>query len=207
MTYFITILVVVAIVLLLFSIFKKPKGAKVAVVIEESLADLSIVDAQTGDVVTISGADEDYEDMNFTIDRKNRYEAGGDVWHELSGVSNHRRVFIECEDDDGPEVSIIRENDLKIGDIGVTEDQLGKMDEEESRTNFVEFGGEKFFYTDSGEVTYFKNDGARGEGFYSWSFEDEAGDRKLFVEKFEGDPFAVGISEKIDPGRATVFRS
>ena len=170
-----------------------------------NLNGLSIKDASKDDVVFISGASETYDDINFTVDRMNRYESHGETWYELSGMGGAKRIFVEWYEDDELEISIQRQSGLGIEEIGLTEKQLIQMDDDPSRSNFVEFRGNQWHYVESTEVTYFKDDGFDGEGFYLWQFRNE--DLQLFVEKYEGDPFEVGISENISASQVKIFRA
>ena len=74
-----------------------------------------------------------------------------------------------------------------------------------SRSNFVEYKGNQWHYVESTEVTYFKDDSSDGEGFYLWRFQNN--DLQLFVEKYEGDPFEVGISENVSSSRVKIYRA
>ena len=170
-----------------------------------NLSGLSIKDASKGDVVVISGASETYDDINFTVDRLNRYESHGETWYELSGMGGGKRIFLEWYEDDELEISIQRESGLGIEEIGLTEKQLVQMDDNPSRTNFVEYRGNQWHYVESTEVTYFKDDSSDGEGFYLWRFQND--DVQLFVEKYEGDPFEVGISENVSSSRVKIYRA
>ena len=171
-----------------------------------SLANLpTIKNARSGDTLILSGASENYEDVSLTVDRMNRYEVDSDSWYELSGLWSGKRIFLEWCEDDELEVGIQRKTGLGIEDIGITEEDLSRMDDQRSRSNFIEYDGQKWYYRESSEVGYFKDDGPEGEGFYMWQFESD--DFQLFVEKYEVDPFEVGISEKINPSRIKVFRA
>ncbi len=189
----------------LFYMAMRKKGKAKALPQRADLANLTIKDAGRGDNLILSGASETYEDISFTVDRLNRYESGDDHWYELSGLWGGKRIFVEWSEDDELEISIQRKSDLHLEEIGVSEDDLARMDEERSRSRFVDFQGKRWYYRESAEAGYFKDDGPEGEGFYFWKFESD--DLQLFIEKYEGDPFEVGISEKISPGRVRVFRA
>ncbi|MCH2695553.1 MAG: DUF4178 domain-containing protein [Acidobacteriia bacterium] len=170
-----------------------------------NLSGLGIKDASKGDVVVISGASETYDDINFNVDRLNRYESHDETWYELSGMGGGKRIFLEWYEDDELEISIQRESGLGIEEIGLTEKQLIQMDDNPSRSNFVEYKGNQWHYVESTEVTYFKDDSSDGEGFYLWRFQNN--DLQLFVEKYEGDPFEVGISENVSSSRVKIYRA
>ncbi|MXZ34205.1 MAG: DUF4178 domain-containing protein [Acidobacteria bacterium] len=182
---------------------KKPKAE--ALPQRTDLANLTIKDAIRGDNIILSGASQSYEDLSFTVDRLNRYESDGEQWFELSGLGAGKRVFLEWSEDDELEITLQRQDGLHLEAIGVTEEDLAQMDEERSRSRFIEYQGKRWYYRESAEAGYFKDDGLEGEGFYYWKFDCD--ELQLFIEKYEGDPFEVGISEKISPGRVRIFRA
>lgn len=190
---------------LFYMAMRKKSKVKQPSLESSSLANPTIKDARSGDTIILSGASENYEDVSFTVDRVNRYEVDSDSWYELSGLWGGKRIFLEWCEDDELEVGIQRKTGLGIEDIGITEEDLTRMDDQRSRSNFIEYDGQKWYYRESSEVGYFKDDGPEGEGFYMWQFESD--DFQLFVEKYEADPFDVGISEKINPSRIKVFRA
>lgn len=182
---------------------KKPKAE--ALPQRTDLANLTVKDAIRGDNIILSGAGQSYEDLSFTVDRLNRYESDGEQWFELSGLGAGKRVFLEWSEDDELEITLQRQGGLHLEAIGVTEEDLAQMDEERSRSRFIEYQGKRWNYRESAEAGYFKDDGPEGEGFYYWKFDCD--ELQLFIEKYEGDPFEVGISEKISPGRVRIFRA
>ncbi len=51
---------------------------------QEDLANLKITDARVKDTLSVNGAAEDFTDIDFTVDRRDQYEAGSKRWTELS---------------------------------------------------------------------------------------------------------------------------
>ncbi len=190
---------------LLYKALRKKKPKAEAFPKPTDLANLTVKDAARGDNVILSGAGQSYEDLSFTVDRLNRYESNGEQWFELSGLSAGKRVFLEWSEDDELEITIQRQGGLTLEAIGVSEEDLVQMDEERSRSRFIEYQDKRWVYRESAEAGYFKDDGPEGEGFYYWKFDCD--DLQLFIEKYEGDPFEVGISERIDSGRVRIFRA
>src|SRR5690349_9260883 len=73
-------------VIVLMNLFKKdPKPLPAPVRPVEDLANLKVTDARTGDVLSIAGAGDRMSDLDYTVDRGTRYEAGARTWVELSG--------------------------------------------------------------------------------------------------------------------------
>ncbi len=203
----------IVLIILLYKIFQKLSKASSKSSSESSsepvdLSKLQITDAKPGDLISISGAGDDCEDLQFTVDRRSRYESGGNEWFELGGVYRGQRVFVEYYEDDEIEVSTkLDPRKLTLQDLGVTEDVLKRMDEEQRRSNTVDYDGQMWSYRCSQEVGYMKEGHGEGEGFYSWEFESKDGESLLFIEKWEGESFEAGIARCIHPDDISVFRA
>ncbi|MAE71670.1 MAG: hypothetical protein CME06_14530 [Gemmatimonadetes bacterium] len=169
-----------------------------------NLSTPSIADAKHGDAVTVIGASEDFDDLHFTVDRVSTYRRGEERWGEISGVAKNRRIFVEWHDDDEITLLLRRADDLKLADLGIGDENLARFDEEESRDNHIVYDGDRYDYSFSGEVLY-SRDGAEEEGFYAWDFEGQ-GAMVVWVEKWAGEPFVVGVSERILPHNVTILR-
>ena len=95
----------VLLVIVLMNLFKKdPKPLPAPVRPVEDLANLKVTDARTGDVLSIVGAGDRMTDLDFTVDRGTRYEAGARTWVELSGPYQDRRVSLRVGGDEEIEV-------------------------------------------------------------------------------------------------------
>lgn len=171
------------------------------------LANMTIKDAHVGDIVTISGFGDDFDDVDFVIEKRNRYESGGFEWFELLGVYRGRQIWIDWEEDDALEITATSpDRELRLSALNITEEDLARMDEEESRDNFIEYEGQKFYYEESCEAGYFKDCAGSGEGFYMWDFAAEDGESFLAIEKWEGEPFSVFTGKVIKPYNVRVFK-
>ena len=92
-------------VIVLMNLFKKdPKPLPAPVRPVEDLANLKVTDARTGDVLSIAGAGDRMTDLDFTVDRGTRFEAGSRTWVELSGPYLERRVSLRIGGDEEVEV-------------------------------------------------------------------------------------------------------
>jgi hypothetical protein len=176
----------------------------------------SIENARVGDEVAIVGLTEGYDEAfreiqrrdKFTIERVNRYRSDGGEWYELVGVSEDRNVRIEWADEGGLFVTVTPDTrPMSLPDVGLTESELIRMDEEHSIDNSVIYGGKKHFYRNSHEVSFFQDGLDEEDGFYAWDFVSEDMSRVLSVVKWEGAPFEVFISEVVPPENITVYKS
>lgn len=203
-------LIILAFVLLklIRKIRSMPKNAAPTVAPSVDYANLTIKDARRGDSISVRGAGEDFADLDFTVDRRNRYESGGESWYELSGLYRNRRIYLEYEINDEDELAItglFTDKRYTLPEVGLTEDELVRMDEER-RAHSFEFDGQKWYYDSSYEAGYFKDDAGGGEGFYAWDFNADDRKRVLTAEKWEGEPFEVMISVVVPPTDVTVYR-
>lgn len=198
----------IILLVLLYMIFRKKSESSSPPRREQDLSKLRITDATVGDAISVAGAGDDFDDLEFTVDRRNRYESGGEKWFEISGVYKGRRIFVEYHEDDQLEVNATLDpGKLTLQDLGISEEDLGRMDEEQRRSNTIDYDDEKWSYTVSHEVGYFRDGRGDGEGYYSWEFDSEDGKRLLSVEKWEGEPFEGHVARRIHPDDIQVFRA
>jgi hypothetical protein len=209
LTWFILIVLAVALIFILmkYSGRKSTKRGGTPPPLPEDLSDDTVKDARVGDIVSISGFGDEYDDVDFVIKRRNRYESGGYEWYELLGEYKGRQVWIDWEEDDALEITATSpERELRLSQLDIAEEDLARMDEQESTDNFIEWEGQKFHYVESCEAGYFKDCAGPGEGFYLWDFEGEDGETFLAIEKWEGEPFSVFTGKKIKPYNVKVFK-
>jgi hypothetical protein len=165
------------------------------------LANLKVTDARPGDALSISGAGDNYTDLDFTADRLTHYDAGTRRWFELSGPYLERRVALRVAGDDEVEVSLHSDpRKLTVEDLGLAEEELAEMDERQNTADSFEFDGKVWLYRLSREV---RTDTA---GFYYWEFQEQAGKGMIAVRKPEGEPFAVTLYTGIAPSDVTIYR-
>ena len=206
--WFLVAVLAAVILYLVYYITASKRGGKPADAPSRDLANLRIVDAREGDTVSIPGAGDDYDDLDFTVDRRDRYESGSERWFELSGMYRGRRVYVECYEADELEVSTkLKPTEVRLQDLGLEEADLIRMDEAQSRSEGFEYDGSRWDYERSREMEHFRGGTGSGEGFYGWEFREHGKDRILYVEKWEGEPFDVGIAKTVHPGDIRVYRS
>jgi hypothetical protein len=193
-------LVVLGIVLgiVLMQLFKKqtPLPASVA-----DLANLKVTDARAGDALSISGAGDNYTDLDFTVDRVTHYDANTRRWFELGGPYLERRVAVRVGGDEEVEVHLHSDpRKLTIEDLGLSEEDLAEMDERQNTADSFEFDNKVWLYRLSREV---RTDTA---GFYYWEFREQVGKGMVAIRKAEGEPFTVTLYTEIQPQDVTVYR-
>ena len=171
-----------------------------------SLSD-SIKDARTGDVFTIQGLSLEYDDVYFFIEKIDRYENASGVWYEITGADGDNQVWVEWSQGDKLFVTATdNRRPVGLSSIGLTEEELIRLDEENSIDNFIDVEDERYFYRASSEAIYFKDNGGQGDGFYLWDFISEDERRVLSVTKWEGLPFESFFSEVISPDNVTLYK-
>lgn len=169
--------------------------------------DETIRSAQVGDVVVINGFSPTLEDAYFIIENVNRFEAPFGKWFELMGVDGERRVAIEWSDNDGLYIAVNEQDGpMGLAVIGIDEDALVQLDEQHSIDNSVTYEGEDYFYRNSYEAHYYKDNQGGGEGFYLWEFGTENGEKTAAVVKWEGMPFEVYASVVVAPEIVSLYK-
>lgn len=175
---------------------------------QPDLANLKISDARVGDTLSVTGAAEDFSDIDFNVDRADMYEAGTRRWVDLSGSWRDRRVHLEVHAGDVVEVfGNFDGRTYTLDELGISEDDLTEMDERQNPSDFFDYGGKFWLYRLSREMGLFTPGNSIGTGLYAWQFQEQDGKRFFNIRKFEGEPFAASIWVKVDPGDITVFRS
>lgn len=167
----------------------------------------SIKEARAGDVVSIQGLSLEYDDILFYLEKIDRYESPAGVWYELFGADGDNRVWIEWSEGDELFVTAT-DNRRAVGltGIGLNEEELIRLDEQNSIDNYISVGDQRYRYRNSSEALYFKDNKGEGEGFYLWEFMAEDELRVLSVSKWEGVPFEVYFSEVISPDNVTLYK-
>ena len=173
----------------------------------KSTRDETIRSVGVGDVVVISGFSPTLEDAYVITEKVNRYEGPFGKWYDLVGSDEDRRMTIEWSDDDGLSIFVsMQEAPMGLSGIGLTEDELGRMDQEQSIDSYIDYEDERYFYSNSYEVFRFENGGDEGEGFYLWEFFSKERQKTISVVKWEGMPFEVYSSEALSPNRVSVYK-
>jgi len=187
-------------------LFKKP-NAPPQQPAGPDLANLTVADARVGDVISISGAGDNLTDLDFTADRRTRFEAGASRWFELTGAYRERRVALRVAGDEELEVSLHADpRKLELPDLGLAEEDLAQMDERQNPEDVFDFDGQDWLYLRSREVKAWRDGDAQATGFYYWEFHERDGKRLLTVRKSEGEPFAIALYTVIPAGDVTVYR-
>jgi len=159
------------------------------------------------DTLSVAGAAEDFTDIDFTVDRRDLYEAGSTQFFEASGMYRDRRVFLEVHT--GDNVVVFGNFDgrkLTLDDFGMTEDDMGELDQRQNQNDFIDFEGKFWLYRFSREMGLFTEGHSTGNGLYAWQFEEQGGKRVINVRKFEGEPFQAAIWVRVETSDITVFR-
>ena len=206
----ITLLLVLGALLfmILKKLFERPAAAAAPAGPKQDLASLTVADARVGDNISISGAGDNFSDLDFTVDHGNRYEAGEKQWFDVSGKHGERRVALEVRDaDDELDVrGFLDGRKLSLEDLGVSEDDLAEMDKRQNTADNFEFDGKNWYYRLSKEVGVFHDGQTQGAGFYAWEFIEETGQRYLAIRKREGEPFSASVAVKLNPADIAIFR-
>jgi len=204
-TYLLLAVLVVLLGVVLMQLFKKPAPPRAAPI--QDLANLKVADARSGDVISVAGAGDNMNDLDFTADRMIRCESGDRRWFELSGPYRERRVALRVEEGEETEVSLHADpRKLTLEDLGLAEEDLAEMDQRQNTADSFEFDNKVWLYRLSREVQATREGQFQPTGYYCWEFREQDGKRSLAIRKPEGEPFAVTLYTAIPAADVTVFR-
>lgn len=188
-----------------FYIYKMKKGEPE----DLDLTELSALDIKVGDTVIITAAGHKYDDLNVTIERKHRYETKKDKWFEATAPYRSGRAGIEVyQEDEMPKVRVsLPQENITLDDLRLTEEDLIRMDDNQSHPETIEFDCSRWKFQESDEVRFFEDSNRNSESYYSWEFVEENNARILYIEKWEDEPFSAGVSTIVNPNDIRIFRS
>src|SRR5262249_52267287 len=141
----------ILLVIVLMQLFKKTPPPPQAPV--EDLANLKVTDARAGDALSIAGAGDRMTDLDFTVERGTRYEAGARTWMELTGPYQERRVALRVGGDEEIEAFLHSSPArLTLDTLGLSEDDLAQIDERQNPADNFEYDNTTWMYVLSREV-------------------------------------------------------
>jgi hypothetical protein len=165
---------------------------------------LKAADARAGDSISVSGAGDEFSDLDFTVETRNEYQAGARRWVELRGMYRNRRVLLEISVQDEQEVWTVPDaRSLSLDELALSEDDLGELDQRQNASDFFNFEEKNWYYRFSREFV----SRTEAASFYGWVFREEGTKRLMLVRKAEGEPFSAVIGVPVNPGDVTVYRA
>ncbi len=201
-----TLIVIAVLAVLLFAVLRLMyAGARKQAALPAEAGPVRVSDARPGDVISIAGAAEDYSDLEFTVEKRSRFDAGPRQWIELRGTHRNRPVSIGVfagEDD----AAVSTGQALSLEDLGLTEEQIAQIDRDQDGGRIV-YDQKPWRYRMSKEFVLLRDSASHGSSFYGWFFDEEGGPRTLLVRKPEGEPFQASVATRPKPGEIIVYRA
>ena len=161
-----------------------------------------ILHLQPGDRLQLRGVGPDRHTEEIRVTRRNAYRQEGFVWWELEGESDRGKVYIEMEDDDGLQVSVMVE-ELALDDT----DQTGPGLDEIARNGrgTLVCRERSYRFRESGRATYLPGEQrGQAEEFIYWDFEPEGDDYDLAIERWGGSRHDVFLVQELEPDQVTI---
>jgi len=200
-------LLVVLLGIVLMNLFKRHKSEPASGL--PDLSSLKPTDARAGDVISVSGAGDQFADLDFTADRCIWYQAGNRHWTELSGPYREHRVSLRVSTSEDGDIETFVHTDprkLSVEDFGLSEPDLADMDERQNTGDYFEYDKHAWMYRLSREAQ--ATGGPQGPAsFYYWEFRERDGTGLLTFRKAEAEPFSATVYTSVPPGNVTVYRS
>jgi hypothetical protein len=184
----------------LTNFFKKDKP-------EKNKKEPSLVQIKSGGMIRVINYGPEMETIDVQIERKNMYSQDKFCWYELQGQgSNGQQIFIEIDQEDQLEIDITLERDLPLPELGVSFEQLEKIDDLEAGE--IKFRGKIYEYDDSDEAFFYRDsDKNYGRKFYYWDFYNEAEGETLSIKKFERGSEKVTLMQSLREDQIEIISS
>lgn len=161
-----------------------------------------ILHLQPGERLTLTGIGDDRRSETVRITRRNIYRQGNFIWWELEGAGDRGKVYLEMEDDDGLEVSVMVE-ELALDDTDQTGPQLDEIARNGRGT--LTCRGRRYRFRESGRASFLPGEQrSRSESFTYWDFQAEDSDYDLAVERWEGGRHDVFLVQSLQPDQVTI---
>ncbi len=165
--------------------------------------ELRIENAGPGAVIHLTGIGPDMDEFDVKVISRHTYRQGESCWYEFECDKGDDKVWIDMEEDDELELSVCLRK-LKLRDIGISKEDLVKMDDDEDGS--FDFEGNKYWLEDSDKAVFYRHsDDKNAENYYYWDFEAESGNKFLGVEKWSDGSYDISYSETIKPSQVTVY--
>ena len=164
--------------------------------------DESIRAARVGDVMTFSGLSLEHDERLFYVERIHRYSSAADTWYEMLCADGDERLWLDWTD--GRELSVTITPDTGpsgLNATGLTEDDLIQLDEEHSIDNYVTIDKSNFYYRNSAEILFFRDNRGSGDGFYQWDFLSEDGGTNADHIQMGGQALRGGVQRGLSAGK------
>ncbi len=163
-------------------------------------AAVKLADARAGDVVSIAGAAVDLDDLDFTVERRDSYEAGPRRWIELRGQFRGQPIELYTWEGDGMEAALVpHTRTFTLADLGLSDRDL-------AQPGTFNYNGKLWRHRFNKEFVLFRDSDTQGGSFHGWLFEEEGGKWVTLIRKGEGDGFTASVARKLDPADVTIYR-
>ncbi len=167
--------------------------------------DRQLLQVGPGGLVQLTNAGPEMKDMDVSVLARHVYREGGDEWYELEGESGEGKVWLDIEEDDDLEVSLVIQR-MKLQDIGISPDDLDKMAELEEGE--VQYDGRKFEFEESGEADFLRNgDTSKPEKVRYWDLESEDEKFLLGVERWGDNDYRAYLSVPLELRQISILKA
>lgn len=171
---------------------------------ENDVLRASLEDVRKGGLLHVRNMGDDFEDVDFEVERFDRYVAGRDEWHLVEGTYKNRPIALEWQKVRGAlrawEQKRLRA--LTAEQAGLGGDALaalapGTTHTHEGATYTVEVAGKAL-----------RHDGGTGFGkeHEAWRLVTQDGKKVLHVERWSGKPAVAWTGDAIDPAMVEIYK-
>lgn len=150
----------------------------------------SIKDIRPGGCIAINT-------VSYRVLERYRYSDGRYSWFEIKiyNLEDGSVTYLQWEEDDEVGVLIERERFNSLQDVNLSPKKIARMKDEGSGK--TSFRGIQYTYDESGNASFFRQEGNPGQKFEYCYLKSQSGQR-LGVEKW-GDGYSISLSDPVNP--------
>lgn len=171
---------------------------------EHDVLRASLRDVRKGGLLHVRNMGDDFEDVDFEVERYDRHAAGRDEWHLIEGTYKNRPVAIEWQTVRGAlrawEHKRLRA--LTPEQVGLGGDALAALAPGKAHTH----EGVAYQVEVAGKALSHEGGAGFGKEHEAWRLVSQDGKRVLHVERWGGKPATAWLGEAIDPAMVEIYR-
>ncbi len=171
---------------------------------ENDVLRASLEDVRAGGLLHVRNMGDDFEDVDFEVERFDRYAAGRDEWHLVEGTYKNRPIGLEWQRVRGAlrawehkRLRALTPEQVGLGGPALGALAVGATHAHEGATYTVEVAGKAL-----------RHDGGTGFGkeHQAWRLVSQDGKKVLHVERWGDKPPVAWQGDAIDPGMVEIYK-
>lgn len=171
---------------------------------EHDVLRASLEDVRKGGLLHVRNMGDDFEDVDFEVERMDRYAAGREEWSFIEGTYKNRPVGLEWQRVRGSlrawehkRLRALTAEQVGLGGDALEGLAVGKTHEHEGVTYTVDLAGKALRH---------ENGTGFGKEHLAWRLITQDGKKVLHVERWGDKPPVASLGDAIDPAMVEIYK-